>query len=387
MEQTDRDIKTLRKQHRRYSKTNNQRSACDTHILDNKHEYGPRHKSIKLTKPCSKSKLMNCWENSYASVSTTIEYKGTFAEIPLKRGVKQGDPLSPFIFNAIMDPLLMQLEEMKGNEICENKYISTLAFADDLILLANTNEKSQSLLSYTEDYLSSLGMRIAAIKSTSFQIKPTKESWYIIETHLQLNSGETIPASEANNTLCYLGGNISPWYGIRHNDVKDQLQSTLERCRSVYLKPHQKLSLINTYIIPHYINRLVMDISPISTIRNMDQIIRNNIKSILHLPVSTPDGLIYCSKRDGGLGTPKLETLIPCAALKQGLTLLNTIDPIIHELFKSTNLEKRLLNMARTLKIAWPIVNFRQIDLYKKRQKEEDVKRWSRLRSKGKGVD
>ena len=62
MEQTDRDIKTLRKQHRRYSKTNNQRSACDTHILDNKHEYGPTHNSIKLTKPCSKSKLMNCWK-------------------------------------------------------------------------------------------------------------------------------------------------------------------------------------------------------------------------------------------------------------------------------------------------------------------------------------
>jgi hypothetical protein len=43
--------------------------------------------------------------------------------------------------------------------------------------------------------------------------------------------------------------------------------------------------------------------------------------------------------------------------------------------------------MAKTLRITWPILNFRQIYLYKNRQKKEDGKRWSKIRCKGKGVD
>jgi hypothetical protein len=52
--------------------------------------------------------------NSYTGLNTTIEYKGSKTEVALMRGVKEGDTLSPFIFNAIMDPLLEQLEQMKG---------------------------------------------------------------------------------------------------------------------------------------------------------------------------------------------------------------------------------------------------------------------------------
>ena len=55
---------------------------------------------------------------SYTSLSTTIEYNGSKPEIALRRGVKEGETLLPFIFNAIMDPLLVQLEQ-KGFEIDE----------------------------------------------------------------------------------------------------------------------------------------------------------------------------------------------------------------------------------------------------------------------------
>jgi len=47
-----------------------------------------------------------------------IEYNGLKTEIALRGGVKEGETLLPFIFNAIMDPLLVQLEH-KGFEIDE----------------------------------------------------------------------------------------------------------------------------------------------------------------------------------------------------------------------------------------------------------------------------
>jgi hypothetical protein len=56
--------------------------------------------------------------------------------------VKQGDPLSPFLFNAIMTPLLEQLEELGELTIDETQSISSLAFADHLILIADDIKKT-----------------------------------------------------------------------------------------------------------------------------------------------------------------------------------------------------------------------------------------------------
>jgi hypothetical protein len=181
------------------------------------------------------------WEsimNSYANLNTNIEYAGSKTEVSLRRGVKQGDPLSSFIFNAIMDPLLDQLEQMKGYVINESHSISALAFADDLILLSDTKDKAQNLINHTESYLNALGMRIAPEKCILFEIRPTKDSWFITNPDLSLTNGEIIRNSAVDSSLSSLGGHISPWSGLHYKDLVDQLESTLERCRSAQLKPH-----------------------------------------------------------------------------------------------------------------------------------------------------
>ena len=187
---------------------------------------------------------------------------------------------------------------MKGYVTNESRSISALGFADDLILLSATKDKAQRLLNHTESYLNALGMRIAAEKCAFFEIRPKKDSWYITNPDLSLTNGDKIPNSAPDSSLSYLGGHISPWSGLHYKDLVDQLASTLERCRSAQLKPHQKLSLTNSHLIPHFLHKTVMATPPISTIRAMDQIIRNHVKVVLHLPVSAQNGLLYCSKRE-----------------------------------------------------------------------------------------
>jgi len=77
-----------------------------------------------------------------------------------------------------MDPLQDQLEQMKGYVIYESHSLPVLAFVA-LILLVTSKAKAQNLLHHTEAYLNRLGMRIAAEKCTSFEIRPMKGTWYM----------------------------------------------------------------------------------------------------------------------------------------------------------------------------------------------------------------
>ena len=195
--------------------------------------------------------------------------------------------------------------------------ISSLAFADDLILLADNHATAQTLLTHKELYLKKLGMSIAAHKCTSFRVVSTKDSWYISDTNLLLVGSERIPSSAADTRITYLGGHISPWSGLQHDDLIDHLRLSLHRLRSAPLKPHQKLNLLTAYILPHFLYTTILAIPPITTIRDLDSLIRTHVKDILHLPACTPNGLLYCGKRDGSLGIPKMETLATTTALKQ----------------------------------------------------------------------
>jgi hypothetical protein len=54
-------------------------------------------------------------------------------------------------------------------------------------------------------------MKIAADKCASFEIKPTKDSWYLADPTLHSMTGEAIPTSKADSALRYLvGGHTFP---------------------------------------------------------------------------------------------------------------------------------------------------------------------------------
>ena len=55
-------ISTRHKEHINYVRTNNPQSAYATHILQNRHEYGPSNETLQLLKACNKGSRMNCWE-------------------------------------------------------------------------------------------------------------------------------------------------------------------------------------------------------------------------------------------------------------------------------------------------------------------------------------
>jgi hypothetical protein len=280
----------------------------------------------------------------------------------IRRGVKQGDPLSPFIFNAVLEPLLLQLEEMQGYELRNDVKVSSFAFADDIILVASNASDAGNLLRRTEEYLGDLGMSISALKSAAFSINTTRGSWHLCDPGLSSTSGEKIPFAGPEMSLHYLGGTFSPWKGLTAETLDTRFRGTLERVLKLTLKPHQKARLVTTYIIPHFLYTLVLAMVPVTTVRKMEQDLRRTIKTIYHLPQCTANGLLHCGKKDGGLGIPRLETTFTTATLKMGLKFHLNPHPIMRTIYEESGLEQRLEDIVRAARINWPLSRPSQIE-------------------------
>jgi hypothetical protein len=199
--------------------------------------------------------------DSYDSVTTEIKQGNILMPLPIIRGVKQVDPLSPFVFNALLEPLLLQLESQQSYRINDHCTISTLAFADHVILVASDISKANILLEHTEDYLEGFGMKISAPKCADFQITTTRDALFLTYPLLTTKNGDNIPQVTASNTIRYLGGRVSPWKGLTIEGL-EEFRDTFQRVERLALKPHQKELLISRYIIPRFLYSLVLAIPP-----------------------------------------------------------------------------------------------------------------------------
>jgi Reverse transcriptase (RNA-dependent DNA polymerase) len=62
------------------------------------------------------------------------------------RGIRQGDSLSPLLFNLIMDEIILQVKNLNRGYRMGEEIISIVCYADDAILIAESEDDLQRLL-------------------------------------------------------------------------------------------------------------------------------------------------------------------------------------------------------------------------------------------------
>ncbi|NXN12361.1 PO21 protein, partial [Indicator maculatus] len=92
-----------------------------------------------LEQKCLDDHIVALIKDLYDNIHTVIKIKdGQSDSIWTRTGVKQGNPMSSLLFNLCIDPLSCTLEELGNGFDYDKAKITTLAFADDLVLLSSS---------------------------------------------------------------------------------------------------------------------------------------------------------------------------------------------------------------------------------------------------------
>jgi len=64
-------------------------------------------------------------------------------EVEIIKGLRQGCPLSPTLFNIYLDDIITkwQKQDITGIKLSKNQQLSTLLFADDQVVIADTEDR------------------------------------------------------------------------------------------------------------------------------------------------------------------------------------------------------------------------------------------------------
>ena len=121
---------------------------------------------------------------------------------PLKSGTRQGCPLSPLLFNLVLEVLATTIraeKEIKGIQI--GKEVKLSLFADDMILyIENPKDSTRKLLELINEYSKVAGYKIHTQKSRAFL--------YTNNENKEREIKETIPFIIATKIIKYLGVNL-----------------------------------------------------------------------------------------------------------------------------------------------------------------------------------
>jgi hypothetical protein len=145
--------------------------------------------------------IMECVTSTSFSISVNGVLHGYFKG---KRGLRLGDPLSPYLFILVMEILTLMIHHrVRLSELftfhykCSNLNIINLCFADDLFLFAHGDVNSaQVIMNALEEFKIASGLTPSLPKSTAYFCN--------VRNHVKIALLQVLPFEEGTLPVKYL---------------------------------------------------------------------------------------------------------------------------------------------------------------------------------------
>ncbi|CAH2104114.1 unnamed protein product [Euphydryas editha] len=104
-------------------------------------------------------------KNIYSNSKARIQLESLGDEFSIQRGVRQGDPLSPKLFSAVLEGIFRKLNWEEYGININGRKMHHLRFADDIVLFEENPEKLSCMINDLDEKSSKVGLQMNTTKT------------------------------------------------------------------------------------------------------------------------------------------------------------------------------------------------------------------------------
>ncbi|KAI8437727.1 hypothetical protein MSG28_011961 [Choristoneura fumiferana] len=197
-----------------------------------------------LTTQNVESEYIQVIKSIYNNSKSRVQLETAGSWFPIKRGVRQGDPLSPILFIAALESIINKLDWKERGIKVQNKYLSHLRFADDLVLISEKGTELQYMIESLNNASKLAGLEMNLSK-TMIMTNSTKIQIYVDDEPLRYTE-----------QYIYLGKQISFDSSSNYQEVERRAQLTwnkywgLKEIFKSNMPINLKTKVMNTCLVP-----------------------------------------------------------------------------------------------------------------------------------------
>lgn len=271
--------------------------------------------------------------DSYQGATTRYVNGETSQPIFVNRGVRQGCPLAPTLFNLCMEGLLERLAKQQADGLkLGSTWITVQAYADDILLISDTEEGLRNLASTLEKFCTTTNLEINVEKCRTMSYVVTTTRRVTIDATFHLK-GQPVKTVSLTDYMEYLGCPIAVTREAKMEHARGRVLQALGMVNRVRMTPLtfvQTLDSIKRFIIPKLDYELANGVCPKGELEMLDRQIRCTLQDLLGKQ-SMPVEFFYTAWKDGGLGLSKLVDRWNVLQIRTFLNMLQATDATVQE--------------------------------------------------------
>ncbi|GJS06705.1 RNA-directed DNA polymerase, eukaryota, reverse transcriptase zinc-binding domain protein [Tanacetum coccineum] len=313
--------------------------------------------------------IQSCLRSSRGSV---IVNGSPTEEFQFHKGLKQGDPLSPFLFILVMETLHISFQRIvdagmfKGIMLSPSLQLSHLFYADDVIFMGQWNESNlDTIVQVLECFHRASGLRLNMSKSKLMGI--------YVDADKVAQAARKIGCVTLKTPFTYLGSKvgghmsrIQSW-----NETIEAMASRLSKWKMKTLSIGGRLTLLKSVLGSMPIYHMSIFKVPMKILQRMESIrshFFNGSDPLAKKPTWVKWTNVLASKEKGGLGISSLYALNRALMFKWVWRFLSQNSSLWANVIKSIHGDHG--KIGKQVKVSYPSIWLdivKEVDLLKKR--------------------